>query len=401
VNRTAEHAASRLEIRDKSVARTLCSILQNLGLAAAVLLTSLVVADLLLPLFRPVTKTTLTFDPLLGLKGRSGVKTVWTRELNRPLMIDLNSFGFHDREYSVQKPVGTFRIVALGDSFVEAYQVPMDENFPKLLEQRLNQKLSAERKRSRDSKHIEILNQGIHGYGLGTYYLYVNRRLDAWSPDMLLLCMFLGNDLEDNYYPLASPAVPRFRLVDGKMDFVPTEYNSSTRVRDAILAHSNIAMLVRESGILNSKMFARLATGHSLVSTPDLRPLSHQQLIEMLTLARIQLISIKKHLDEQHVRLFILVIPDDYRVLGLVSPQLVPQGANYVTPQDRSSLERGLLDILETEKIPFEYPLDQFASEIRGGQEIYIQNGGHLTSAGHRKLADILEQTVWNMARQK
>jgi len=185
------------------------------------------------------------------------------------------------------------------------------------------------------------------------------------------------------------------------MDFVPPEYNLSTRVRDDVFAHSNIAMLVRESGILNSKLFGRLASGHSLVSTPELRPLSHQQLTEMLALARIQLIGIKKHVDEQHVRLFVLVIPDDYRVLGLVSPQLVPHGINYVSPEDRSILERGLIDILETEKIPFEYPLDQFVNETRRGQEIYIHNQGHLTSAGHRKLAEILEQTVWNIARQK
>jgi hypothetical protein len=218
---------------------------------------------------------------------------------------------------------------------------------------------------------------------------------------MLLLCMFLGNDLEDNYYPLASPAVPRFRLVDGKMDFVPSEYNSSTKMRDDILAHSNIAMLVRESGILNSKIFATLATGHSLLSTPDLRPLSHQQTTEMLALARLQLMSIKKHLDEQHVRLFVLVIPDDYRVLGLVNLQLVPRGTNYVSPEDRSILERGLLDILETEKIPFEYPLDQFVNEARRGEEMYIQNKGHLTYAGHRKVAKVLEQPVWDIARQK
>lgn len=377
-------------------------MLQNLGLAVVVLLTSLLAADLLLPLVRPVTKTTLIFDPLLGLRGRPGLNTVWTREVKRPLMVALNSFGFHDREYSMQKPVGTFRIVTLGDSFVEAYQVPMDVNFSKLLEQKLNYELSVEDKRSKWSpRHIEVLNQGIHGYGLGTYYLYVDKRLDVWSPDMLLLCMFLGNDLEDNYYPLASPAVPRFRLVDGQIDFVPPEYNFAARLRDDVLARSNIAMLVRESGILNSRMFAKLATDASLVSTPNLRPLSHQQVTEMLALARIQLTGIKAHLDEQHVRLFVLVIPDVYRVLGVVDPRLVPVGSKYVSAEDRSVLEKGLLDILQADKISFEYPLDQFCDEMRRGQEIYIQNQGHLTLAGHRKVTQILEQSLYKIALHK
>jgi len=194
---------------------------QNLGLALAAFLISVIVADLVLPLFRPITKTTLTFDPLLGLRGRSGVKTIWTREVDppgRPVLVQLNSSGFHDREYSMQKSANTFRIVALGDSYVEAYQVAMEENFSKLLEQKFNQRLSAERKGTSSPAHIEVLNQGIHGYGLGTYYLYVNYRLDEWSPDMLLLCIFLGNDFEDNYFPLAAAAVPRFSLIDGKMD---------------------------------------------------------------------------------------------------------------------------------------------------------------------------------------
>lgn len=66
--------------------------------------------------------------------------------MNRPLIVELNSYGLHDREYPMQKHASTFRIVALGDSFVEAYQVPMEKNFSKLLELRFNQKIVRRRR---------------------------------------------------------------------------------------------------------------------------------------------------------------------------------------------------------------------------------------------------------------
>jgi hypothetical protein len=246
--------------------------------------------------------------------------------------------------------VNRFRIVALGDSYVEAYQIAMAKNFSKLPEQSFNQRLSVKKKGTSSPAHIEVLNQGIHGYGLGTYYLY-----DEWSLDMLLLCIFLGNDFEDNYFPLAAAAVPRFRLIDGKMDFVPPRFDLSTRVRDSVLANSNIAMLMREGSVLNSSLLLKQARSHSLISWSELHPLSRTEKSEMLALGRIQLDSIKQHLDAEHVKFFVLVIPDLYRVLALVHPELVPHGSDTVSPEDRIAVERGLLSILELDEIPFEY----------------------------------------------
>jgi hypothetical protein len=45
-----------------------------------------------------------------------------------------NSLGFRDDEFTLEKPPGTFRIVALGDSFAFGAQVPFEDNFLYLLE---------------------------------------------------------------------------------------------------------------------------------------------------------------------------------------------------------------------------------------------------------------------------
>ncbi|PYQ23833.1 MAG: hypothetical protein DMF81_07510 [Acidobacteria bacterium] len=49
-----------------------------------------------------------------------------------------NSHGFRDYERTWEKPPNTYRILVLGDSYVEAFQVPLERAFPALLEVRLN-----------------------------------------------------------------------------------------------------------------------------------------------------------------------------------------------------------------------------------------------------------------------
>ena len=68
---------------------------------------------------------------------------------------------------------------------------------------------------------VEAVNQGVHGYGLGAYALQVDERLSAWHPDMVVLCLFLGNDLHDNFTAVASPAVPRFHMSGGEVVYLP------------------------------------------------------------------------------------------------------------------------------------------------------------------------------------
>ena len=366
---------------------------KNVALSVAVLMFCLFVADRALPLLIPVTRATLESDPLLGLKGRPEVDTVWSREITHPIPLHLNRYGFHDYERSIQKNPGTFRIVTLGDSFVEAYQMPLQQNFSQILEWQLNH--DGLKAPQGAPLRIQVYNQGIHGYGLGAYYLYVEHRLDKWSPDALVLCFFLGNDFVDNYYPFATHVVPRFALKDGKLDYYPPEQSRTTWLRDHILAHSNIAVTLGEA-IRGHRGLLALARNNGFVSWAPTQGLSERQRSEVLTIARLQLRGIGQHLAARHVRLFVLVIPDPHRVQDLAGGHLDPDFAG-TAPQDRAFLERGLLTILETEGIPHEYPLGLFVNQVRQGHSMYLENVGHLTAEGHRQVAEVLQNPLRQM----
>ena len=96
----------------------------------------------------------------------------------------LNSKGYHDEEFTVQKKDGVFRILAIGDSFTFGV-VPYKDNFITLLQESLKEK----------NPSLEILNMGIPGTSVKEYLsLFVDEGLEL-NPDMLLLNVYIGNDI--------------------------------------------------------------------------------------------------------------------------------------------------------------------------------------------------------------
>lgn len=94
----------------------------------------------------------------------------------------LNSGGFHDVEF-VPKRKGTFRILALGDSFAFGV-VPYHNNYLTLLEEELKT----------EGREVEILNMGVPRTGPQDYVdLLIEEGLPL-EPDLILVSFFMGND---------------------------------------------------------------------------------------------------------------------------------------------------------------------------------------------------------------
>jgi len=70
--------------------------------------------------------------------------------------ININSFGLRDNEIRREKLPETIRIAVVGDSFVESFQVDLENTFLKILEHQLHDKYS---------KNFEVINFGKAGLG--------------------------------------------------------------------------------------------------------------------------------------------------------------------------------------------------------------------------------------------
>ncbi len=94
--------------------------------------------------------------------------------------IKYNSQGFRDKEFEDDS---NFKIAILGDSFVEAIEVPVDLDTASILSKLLD---------------CRTLNTGINSYGT-THELFVYRTfVKPLRPKIVLLFFFPGNDVKDN-----------------------------------------------------------------------------------------------------------------------------------------------------------------------------------------------------------
>ena len=101
--------------------------------------------------------------------------------------VQMNNLGFHDHDRAASN--ANYRILFLGDSFLEGRQVKTENLFTVRLEKKFDA----------DGQRIETINGGV--IGTGTAYQYVLWK-EFFEPnikiDHVVLCVFMGNDLVDN-----------------------------------------------------------------------------------------------------------------------------------------------------------------------------------------------------------
>jgi hypothetical protein len=115
--------------------------------------------------------------------------------------IRINSSGFRDREYSLEKPAGIFRIVVLGDSMTEGFQVPLEQTFTKVLETLLNERVSSDTSLVDTTFSVmkfEVLNLGVAAYGTSQEYLLLKEYGFRYQPDLVVLAFLTLNDVLNN-----------------------------------------------------------------------------------------------------------------------------------------------------------------------------------------------------------
>jgi hypothetical protein len=99
-----------------------------------------------------------------------------------------NQWGFRDRDYELEKPPGTFRVVVLGGSYTMGSGVENDETFENLVEDRLNQEPSLA------GRHFEFLNFSMAGYSVLQSMSLLDRKAIDFDPD-LVLCVIHTNEI--------------------------------------------------------------------------------------------------------------------------------------------------------------------------------------------------------------
>jgi hypothetical protein len=118
-------------------------------------------------------------DPELGVRLKPGF---------RGGPVSINTLGMRDREHARQKQPGARRILLLGDSFCFGVLHNTELRFANRLEARLATLFPG----------TDVLNSGCPTWGMVQQLRYLEREGLGFQPDLVLLAMFLGNDIVDN-----------------------------------------------------------------------------------------------------------------------------------------------------------------------------------------------------------
>ncbi len=104
-----------------------------------------------------------------------------------------NSSGYFDDDYDLTKPSGVHRIVIVGDSFVEAVQVPLSRSFHKLWEAALNNQ-----SHSRMHLGFEVIALGNSGTGQVKHFEILQNEAMRYDPDTVVVTLFSSDFCRDD-----------------------------------------------------------------------------------------------------------------------------------------------------------------------------------------------------------
>lgn len=126
--------------------------------------------------------------------------------------VRINSAGQRDREHTRAKTADTIRVAVIGDSYAEAFQVPVEQAFWAVMEEKLRGSGYV------PGKQIEVLNFGVSGYGTAAELLTLRELVWDYAPDIVLLAVTTNNDVADNSRELKkTDEAPYFVYREGRL----------------------------------------------------------------------------------------------------------------------------------------------------------------------------------------
>ncbi|MGR3303173.1 MAG: SGNH/GDSL hydrolase family protein [Candidatus Scalindua sp.] len=102
-----------------------------------------------------------------------------------------NRFWFRDREFELQPPLNTKRILVLGDSFTYGMGIKNgNDAYPKVLERLLNA--------NQDGKRFEVINAGMKGYNTAQEFYLLKTKGIVLNPDIVMLGYYINDTEPEN-----------------------------------------------------------------------------------------------------------------------------------------------------------------------------------------------------------
>ena len=343
-------------------------------------------------------------DSLRGVRLTAGKRGWWTQEDREFVVpVQINRNGLRDVEHAYAKPPGTFRILVLGDSFVEAMHVPLEATFPRLLEADLNTDGKA---------RIEVIAAGVSGYGTAGELLLYEQEGQRYQPDLVVLAFYPGNDVKNNSPTLEDTLQPDYAEDGSLHKVISTEHKKKEHGWRALLARSAAYHYCRQVLLLRHPQLAQRLVRLGLLKRDAVKTGGHADAIpvdygvyapqpsppwqaawqhtEML------LDRLRQEVDTSGAHLMIVVLssrdqvyPNWWQDIVSTHPAMQGQTWDLDGPQHRVEAWCG------AHGVPWVALTPVFReAAAHGGEPLHYHHDGHFTAAGHRLAATVLRKSL-------
>ena len=365
----------------------------RMGLVMVGVAAPLLLVELTLRLFGPVlpgnyeTGVWAQGDPVVGHFHIPGA-TAWVREPEYTTFLRFNQYGLRGDNVTVPKPPGRYRVLLIGDSFVEGKQVAEPET--------ISEQINARLKKAGRSD-VRTLNSGVFDWSQIHEYLYVREAAPLLYPDLIVQFLYVGNDLGDIWPRSRSELRELERPVallgdDGQLVFAPWRRRGETLSAQmlSMVSRRSTAWRAFETGVID-KMRYRSRDGHGVEG----------QMLELFRYketpaetrawetAEALLVETRDAALSAGARFAVVVVPTRWQVhlddwQALLAARNEPDDSRWVLrgPQKR------LVQLAERHQIPVIDLLPSMRDAAREGRRLYYQVDIHWRAAGHELAAD-------------
>jgi lysophospholipase L1-like esterase len=290
--------------------------------------------------------------------------------------IATNGAGLRDDDEIGPKPPEERRIVLLGDSLVLSVQVPFNQTFGELLEERLNRRPSPFRYR--------VINAGVQGYGPIEEQLFFRSIAATVEPDLVLPVVFVGNDAEE-------AVSSRHKLDDTRATITVVADSFMTRLR----------RLVRRSMVLQILRLRVISVTERLSPTlappePPLQSYAAQpapRIADGLVIARGAIEDIARTAAATGAATAVVLMPARFQVddadYGRLREAVSLAGGTLVRDAATERFARALepLGLAQLDVLPA-------LRAALPGPDLFYQETVHLTPRGHAIVAEALDRFI-------
>lgn len=290
-----------------------------------------------------------------------------------------NSVGMRDREHAGRKPEGVFRVLVLGDSFMEALQVPFEKSLPSLVERALNE---------RSGRRVEVVNASVSGWGTDDELQYLTRYGMQLKPDLILLVMTLHNDISDNlrqqFHTIRNGALVeqpppggsafRYELLQLKA-FLATRSHTYQ-----LLLRARRAREVRDTA---SQLRSHVV---ELFMPSDTAQISRGLELTALLLERVQTLA-----SSERSRVVVVLLPLVVQLSDERFAAFSRSASGSARDLEIDKPQRMMKRVGDRLRLTMIDLLPGFRDwTVRGGRALYLERDGHWNEEGHRLAADIV-----------